>query len=260
MNTKRKPEKLWLAAALLLLTGMAQADEVSVAVAANFTEPMKKITAEFEKTSGHKVTLSFGSTGKFYAQVKAGAPFEVLLAADDETPSKMEQENLAVKGSHFAYAIGKLVLWSAKEAVVDGNGDILQQGVKQGSFEHIALANPKLAPYGAAGVQTLHALGVYDAVAPKIVQGENIAQTYQFIVTGNAQLGFVALSQVIGEDGKIKSGSAWIVPQKYYTPIRQDAVLLEKGKDKAAAIELLKFLKTPYAVKVIQSYGYDLPK
>nr|QLG20544.1 molybdenum ABC transporter substrate-binding protein ModA [uncultured bacterium] len=255
MNTKRKPGKLW-AAALLLLTGWVQADEVSVAVAANFTEPMKKITAEFEKTSGHKVALSFGSTGKFYAQVKAGAPFEVLLAADDETPGKMEQEGLAVKDSRFTYAIGKLVLWSAKEAVVDSNGDIL----KRGDFEHLAVANPRLAPYGAAGVQALQALGVYDAIAPKLVQGENIAQTYQFIATGNALLGFVALSQVIGEDGKAKSGSAWIVPQKYYTPIRQDAVLLDKGKDKTAAVELLKFLKTSYAARIIQSYGYGLPK
>lgn len=256
MNTQRKPGKLWIAAALLLVAGMAQADEVSVAVAANFTGPMKKISAEFEKTSGHKVALSFGSTGKFYAQVKAGAPFEALLAADDETPGKMEQEGLAVKDSHFTYAIGKLVLWSAKEAVVDGNGDIL----KRGSFEHLAIANPKLAPYGAAGVQALQALGVYDAIAPKLVQGENIAQTYQFIVTGNALLGFVALSQVIGEDGRVKSGSAWIVPQKYYTPIRQDAVLLAKGKDKTAAVELLKFLKTPYAARIIQSYGYGLGK
>lgn len=256
MNTQRKPGKLWVAAALLLVAGRVQADEVSVAVAANFTEPMKRISAEFEKTSGHKVALSFGSTGKFYAQVKAGAPFEVLLAADDETPGKMEQEGLAVKGSHFTYAIGKLVLWSAKEAIVDGNGDIL----KRGSFEHLAVANPKLAPYGAAGVQTLQALGVYDAIAPKLVQGENIAQTYQFIVTGNALLGFVALSQVIGEDGKAKSGSAWIVPEKYYTPIRQDAVLLARGKDKTAAVELLTFLKTPYAVRIIQSYGYGLPK
>ncbi len=256
MNTQRKLTKLWVAAALLLVAGMAQADEVSVAVAANFTEPMKKISAEFEKTSGHKVALSFGSTGKFYAQVKAGAPFEVLLAADDETPGKMAQEGLAVKGSRFTYAIGKLVLWSAKEAVVDGNGDIL----KRGSFEHLAVANPKLAPYGAAGVQTLQALGVYDAIAPKLVQGENIAQTYQFIVTGNALLGFVALSQVIGEDGKAKSGSAWIVPEKYYTPIRQDAVLLAKGKDNTAAVALLKFLKTPYAARIIQSYGYGLPQ
>lgn len=256
MGIKPKLAKLWIAAALLLVAGMAQADAVSVAVAANFSGPMKKISAEFEKTSGHKVALSFGSTGKFYAQVKAGAPFEVLLAADDETPSKMEQEGLAVKGSRFTYAIGKLVLWSAKEAIVDGNGDIL----KRGSFEHLAVANPKLAPYGAAGVQTLQALGVYDAIAPKLVQGENIAQTYQFIVTGNALLGFVALSQVIGEDGKAKSGSAWIVPEKYYTPIRQDAVLLNKGKDKTAAVELLKFLKTPDAARIIQSYGYGLPK
>ncbi len=256
MNTKRTLGKLCIATVLSLLTSMVQADEISVAVAANFTEPMKKITAEFEKTSGHKVALSFGSTGKFYAQVKAGAPFEVLLAADDETPIKLEQEGLAVKGSHFTYAIGKLVLWSAQEAVVDNNGDLL----KRGSFEHIALANPKLAPYGAAGVQTLQALGIYDSLAPKIVQGENIAQTYQFIVTGNALLGFVALSQVMGEDGKVKSGSAWIVPEKYYTPLRQDAVLLEKGKDKAAAGELLKFLKAPYATRIIQAYGYGMDK
>jgi molybdate transport system substrate-binding protein len=256
MNTQRKPGKLWIAAALLLIAGMAQADAVSVAVATNFSEPMKKISAEFEKTSGHKVALSFGSTGKFYAQVKAGAPFEVLLAADDETPGKMAQEGLAVKGSRFTYAIGKLVLWSAKESIVDSNGDIL----KRGSFEHLAVANPKLAPYGAAGVQTLQALGVYDAIAPKLVQGENIAQTYQFIVTGNALLGFVALSQVIGGDGKAKSGSAWIVPEKYYTPIRQDAVLLARGKDKTAAVELLTFLKTPDAARIIQSYGYGLPK
>lgn len=256
MNTKRRLEKLCVATTLLLLTGMVQADEISVAVAANFTEPMKKITAEFEKTSGHKVALSFGSTGKFYAQVKAGAPFEVLLAADDETPSKLAQEGLAVKNSHFTYAIGKLVLWSAQEAIVDSNGDLL----KRGSFEHIALANPKLAPYGAAGMQTLQALGVYDSLAPKIVQGENIAQTYQFIVTGNALLGFVALSQVMGEEGKIKSGSAWIVPEKYYTPLRQDAVLLEKGKDKTAAVELLKFLKAPYAARIIQAYGYGMDK
>jgi molybdate transport system substrate-binding protein len=256
MSIKPKLAKLWIAAALLPGAGMVQADAVSVAVAANFSVPMKKISTEFEKTSGHKVALSFGSTGKFYAQVKAGAPFEVLLAADDETPGKMEQEGLAVKGSRFTYAIGKLALWSAKEAVVDSNGDIL----KRGDFEHLAVANPRLAPYGAAGVQALQALGVYDAIAPKLVQGENIAQTYQFIATGNALLGFVALSQVIGEDGKAKSGSAWIVPQKYYTPIRQDAVLLDKGRDKTAAVELLKFLKTPYAARIIQSYGYGLPK
>lgn len=234
----------------------ARADEVSVAVAANFTEPMKKIAAEFEKTSGHKVSLSFGSTGKFYSQVKAGAPFEVLVAADDETPVKMEQDGLAVKGSNFTYAIGKLVLWSAKPAIIDDKGEVL----KKGGFDHLSVANPKLAPYGAAGIETLKALGVYDAVAPKLVQAENIAQAYQFVATGNALIGFVALSQVIGEDGKVKSGSVWIVPEKYYTQIRQNAVLLDRGKEKAAAGALLKYLKSPFAVKVIAAYGYAQTK
>ena len=240
----------------MVVPATSRAADILVAVAANFTEPMKKIAAEFEKTSGHKLALSFGSTGKFYAQIKAGAPFEVLLAADDETPIKLEQEGAAVKDSHFTYAIGKLVLWSAREAIVDKNGDVL----KRGGFDHLALANPKLAPYGAAAVETLKALGSHDALEPKLVQGENIAQTYQFIATGNALLGFVALSQVIGEDGKLKSGSMWIVPEKYYQQIRQDAVLLDKGKDKPAAMALLKFIKTPYALKVIQSYGYGLNK
>ena len=247
---------LLLAAALAGLFGVARADEVQVAVAANFTEPMKKIAAEFEKSSGNKLALSFGATGKFYAQIKAGAPIEVLLAADDETPLKLEQEGAAVKGSHYTYAIGKLVLWSAKETIVDGKGEVLGKG----GFDHLALANPKLAPYGAAGVATLKALGIYDALLPKIVQAENIGQTYQFIATGNALLGFVALSQVIGEDGKVKSGSLWLVPEKYYSPIRQDVVLLDKGKDKPAAAALVNYLKSDFAKRVIQSYGYAQDK
>lgn len=255
MKAETKFPKLIALVALLLGSTVALADEVSVAVAANFTEPMKKIGAEFEKTTGHKLSLAFGSTGKFYSQIKAGAPFEVLVAADDETPVKLEQEGVAVKGSHFTYAIGKLVLWSAKDAVVDAKGEVL----KKGGFDHVALANPKLAPYGAAGVETLKALGVYDAVAPKIVQAENIAQTYQFVATSNALIGFVALSQVIGEDGKVKSGSMWLVPEKLYTQIRQDAVLLDKGKDKPAAAALLKFLKSSAAAKVIAAYGYGAP-
>lgn len=243
---------LLLAVVIATSAFTAHADEVSVAVAANFTEPMKKIGAEFEKTTGHKLSLAFGSTGKFYSQIKAGAPFEVLVAADDETPVKLEQEGAAVKGSHFTYAIGKLVLWSVKDAVVDAKGEVL----KKGAFEHIAVANPKLAPYGAAGLETLKALGAYDAAAPKIVQAENISQAYQFVATGNALIGFVALSQVIGEDGKVKSGSMWLVPEKFYTQIRQDVVLLDKGKDKPAAAALLKFLKSPFAAKVIATYGY----
>lgn len=249
-------KKILLFLSLASAVATASADEVSVAVAANFTEPMKRIAAEFEKTSGHKLLLSSGSTGKFYAQIKAGAPFQVLVAADDETPVKLEQESLAVMGTHYTYAIGKLVLWSAKEAIVDDKGEVL----KKGGFDHLALANPKLAPYGAAGIETLKALGAYDAVGPKLVPAENISQAYQFVATGNALLGFVALSQVIGEDGKVKSGSVWIVPEKYYTQIRQDVVLLEKGRDKAAATALMKYLKSDFAKGVIKSYGYSLDK
>lgn len=256
MKSSSLLRSLLLAAGLAISVSAALADEVQVAVAANFTEPMKKISAEFEKTTGHKVALSFGSTGKFYSQIKAGAPFEVLVAADDETPLKLEAEGAAVKGSHFTYAIGKLVLWSAKEAIVDDKGEVL----KKGGFDHLSVANPKLAPYGAAGIETLKALGVYDAISPKIVQAENIAQAYQFIATGNALLGFVALSQVIGEDGKVKSGSIWVVPERYYTQIRQDAVLLDKGKDKAAAAALVKYLRGDYAKGVIKSFGYALDK
>lgn len=240
---------------LLLGPILAKAEEIQVAVAANFAEPMKRIAADFEKASGHKLLLSLGSTGKFHAQIKAGAPFQVLLAADDETPLKLENEGAAVAGSRFTYAIGKLVLWSGKEAIIDANGAVLRRG----GFDYLALANPKLAPYGAAAVETMQALGVHDKLAPKFVQGENIAQTYQFVASGNALLGFVALSQVIGPDGKAKSGSMWIVPETLYSPIRQDAVLLEKGRDSAPARALLDYLKSKSARDIVRSFGYGLP-
>jgi molybdate transport system substrate-binding protein len=178
---------------LLFAAHAALADEVQVAVAANFTTPMQRIAAEFEKDTGHKAQLSFGATGKFYAQIKNGAPFQVLLSADDETPAKLVGEGLAVQGSRFTYAIGKLVLWSAKPGYVDDKGEVL----KKGQFHKLALANPKLAPYGAAAMEVLGKLGVLGAVQPKFVLGENIAQTWQFVGTGNAELGFVALSQVM---------------------------------------------------------------
>lgn len=241
-----------LLASLIGASFGVHADEVSVAVAANFTEPIQKIAAQFEKDTGHKVAASFGSTGKFYAQIKNGAPFEVLLTADEETPAKLIKENAAVAGSQFTYAIGKLVLWSAKPAIVDATGDVL----KNGGFDHLALANPKLAPYGAAAVEVMKTLGVYEALQPKTVTGESIAQAQQFIRTGNALLGFVALSQVL-RDGKIE-GSAWIVPAKLYSPIRQDAVILEKGKGKPAAEALMKYLKSDKARAVIKSFGYEL--
>ena len=236
----------------IFASGIASAAEVQVAVAANFTAPMQKIAAEFEKDSGHKVQLAFGATGKFYAQIRNGAPFEILLAADDETPARLEKEGAAVAGSRFTYAVGKLVLWSAKADFVDDQGEIL----KKGNFKHVSIANPKLAPYGLAAVETLTALKRLDAIQPKFVQGENIAQTHQFIATGNAELGFVALSQVM-KDGKIAEGSAWVVPASLHQPIRQDAVLLENGKDKPAAAALLKYLGGEKSKAIIKSYGYE---
>jgi len=240
---------------LLLATCLvtpALADEVKVAVAANFTAPIQKIAADFEKDTGHKLLVSTGATGAFYAQIKNGAPFEVFLAADDETPAKLEAEGAGVKGSRFTYAIGKLVLWSAKPGYVDAKGEVL----KKGGFEHLSLANPKTAPYGAAGVEVLKKLGLYDALQAKIVQGENISQAQQFIASGNAELGFVALSQV-WKDGALTSGSGWIVPADQYTTIRQDAILLATGANKPAAVALLKYLQGDKARAVIKSYGYE---
>jgi molybdate transport system substrate-binding protein len=239
--------------ALALFPAAVLADEVQVAVAANFTAPIQQMAPDFEKATGHKIVPAFGATGKFYAQIRNGAPFEILLAADDETPTKLVKENAAVAGSQFTYAKGKLVLWSAKEAIVDAKGEVL----KKAGFDHLALANPKLAPYGAAAVEAMKALGVYDSLSPKFVTAENIGQTYQFIKSGNALLGFIALSQVTKEN-KITAGSAWVVPANLYQPIKQDAVILEKGKGKPAAEALMKYLRGDQAKAVIKSYGYDL--
>ncbi|MFG5778085.1 molybdate ABC transporter substrate-binding protein [Comamonas sp. J-3] len=240
--------------ALCLLTAfgsVAHADEVAVAVAANFTAPMQKIAAQFEKDTGHKAVLSFGATGKFYAQINNGAPFGILLAADDSTPEKLAKEGKGVDASRFTYAIGQLVLWSKQAGYVDAQGAVL----KTGDYQHIAVANPKLAPYGQAAMETLNKLGLSAQVTPKIVQGENIGQTYQFAASGNAQLGFVALSQVM-EDGKLREGSAWVVPKTMHEPIRQDAIVLNNAKDNAAAKALMEYLKGEKARAIIQSYGY----
>lgn len=240
-------------AAALLLSFAAHAGEVQVAVAANFAAPMEKIAAGFATDTGHKAVVATGSTGKFYTQIKNGAPFEVLLAADDETPKKLEADGLAVAGSSRTYAIGKLALYSTRPGYVDAQGEVL----KKGSFQHLALANPKLAPYGAAAMQTLKALGLEQALAPRIVQGENIAQAWQFVATGSAELGFVALSQ-ISNPAQPAAGSWWIVPASLYTPIRQDAVLLKKGEGQAAAAALLEYLKSDKARALIRSFGYEL--
>jgi molybdate transport system substrate-binding protein len=242
----------FIALAFLLALGTAHADEVTVAVAANFTAPLKQIAAEFEKDTGHKVVASFGSTGQLYAQIKNGAPFEVFFSADSRTPTKLVAENAAVGNTQFTYALGKLVLWSAKPDYVDANGAVL----KQGNFDKLAIANPRLAPYGAAAIETLRALGLHNALQRKFVTGESINQAFQFVATGNAQLGFVALSQVM-KDGRITRGSAWLVESGLYTPIKQDAVLLERGKGRPAAEALLKYLRGDKARAIIKSYGYD---
>lgn len=237
----------------MLFAAAVQADDVQVAVAANFTSPMQLIAAEFEKDSGHRAVLAFGATGKFYAQISNGAPYDVLLAADDETPAKLENERLAVAKTRFTYAIGKLVLWSAQAGYVDDQGGVL----KTGDFRHLAVANPKTAPYGAAAMAALKSLGALDGVQGRLVQGENIAQTHQFVLTGNAELGFVALSQVF-KDGQVTSGSAWIVPATLYEPIRQDAVVLAKGGGKPAVKALVDYLRTDKARAIIKSFGYAL--
>ena len=238
---------------LSVLTAPAQAGEVTVAVAANFTAPMQKIALAFEQDTGHKAVLSFGSTGNFYAQIKNGAPFQILLAADDETPVKIEKDGLGVASTRFTYAIGKLVLWSKQVCFVDDKGEVLLSG----KFQRIAIANPKLAPYGAAAMQIINKLGLLAELQPKLVQGESIGQTYQFVATENAQLGFVALSQVFAE-GKIAQGSGWIIPANLHAPIQQDAILLSKGKDNAAATALMTYLRSDKAKAVIRAYGYAL--
>ena len=247
--------RTFIALALLLSNQTSWAATVLVAVAANFSKPMTEIAEKFEKATGHSAKLSFGSSGKFVSQLENGGPFEVFLSADEKKPQILEQSGLAVPNSQFTYALGKLVLWSATPGYVDNQGKILTTG----AFKHLALADPKLAPYGTAAVEVLKKLELFKKLEPVFVQGENIAQTYQFVSTANAELGFVALSQVI-ENGKIAKGSGWIVPSDDYAPIRQGAVLLKKGAENPAAISLLKFLKSAPALAIIEKYGYDLPK
>jgi molybdate transport system substrate-binding protein len=228
-----------------------QAAEVQVAVAANFAAPLAQIAEGFTAATGHTLKVSAGATGKFYQQIAAGAPFEVLIAADGETPARLVKEGLAVAGTPYTYAIGKLALWSAQPGFVDGQGAVLASG----RFRHVAVANPKIAPYGRAAMDVLKARGLTEALTPKLVTAETISQAYQFAYSGNAELGFVALSQLL-VPGKPAGGSYWLVPPALYGEIRQDAVLLKAGAANPAATALLAWLKTEPARAVIQVFGY----
>jgi len=235
-----------------LLFSQAWAEQTTIAVAANFTAATREIVPLFEESTGHKIKASFGSTGKLYSQIENGAPFDLFLAADTKRPIKAEHEALAVKGSRFTYAKGKIVLWSITPGLFNAGGTYL----KRDGFKHIAIANPKTAPYGLAAEQVMEKLGLWNTLQPKLVRGDTISQTFQFIVSGNVQAGFVALSQVKAWMGE--QGSYWEIPQGDYTPIAQQAVLLKRGKDNAAARAFLDFLQGPQALAVISSYGYGV--
>jgi|SRR6266566_5220866 len=240
---------------LMFATCSAHADEVAVAVAANFAGAAHRLSADFERASGHRLIVSVGATGKLYAQIAHGAPFDVLLAADQDTPRKLEHQGLAVIGTRFTYAVGQLVLWSPDATLIDARGDVLRTG----NFTHLAIANPKTAPYGAAAEQTLRKLGVmtWTRLTPRLVYGENIAQTFQFVTSGNAAAGFVALSQLKALPPS-QRGSQWLVPQELYEPLRQDAVLLKRAADKPAARAFLDYLRGPTARSIIEGFGYTM--
>ena len=239
------------ALALLLIPPMVSAAQVRAAVASNFTDAIKKITARFEQETGNRVELIFGSTGKHYAQIRNGAPFDVFFAADVRRPRLLDDEGSAVAGSRFTYAVGRIVLWSPHPGYIEGGSKVLRAG----TFQHIAIANPRLAPYGVAAQQVLESMGLWQGLQRRIVRGENISQTYQFVSSGSAELGFVALSQVKRPGEPIK-GSYWMAPPESYSPIEQQAVLLTHGRDNAAARAFLSFVQGPEARKIIEGFGY----
>ena len=249
----RKSRLKWLVLLQLALGLPAQADDIRVAVAANFARPMQKIAALYASHTGDRVLLSVGGTGKFYAQIRAGAPYDILLAADTSTPAKLAAQGMVWPGSRFTYAVGKLVLWSADPGRVDANGSVLWRS----DWHHLAIANRQLAPYGQAAWQVLGHLGLLTATAARLVSGEDIGQTWQFVASGNAEIGFVALSQVVGDDGRIR-GSCWRVPQSLYIPVRQDAVALMHSRGRPAVMTMLAFLHyDPQVLAIMSAYGYD---
>lgn len=232
-------------------TNIACAEQVTVAVASNFAPAMRAIVTDFERRSSHRVILAFGSSGRFYAQIVNGAPYDVFLSADQDTGKALQQQGLAVSGSQFTYAVGALVLWSASADKIDDGGKVLTQL----QFRRLAIANPRVAPYGIAALDVLRYLEIEEKAEGRLVQGESVAQAYQFVATGNAELGFVALSQVIKGD-TARAGSAWLVPAHMHRAIKQDAVLLRKGENNRAARELLQFMRSHRAQEIMNGFGY----
>lgn len=244
--------------AVLMLCGLmaspVQAGEVSVALASNFVAPMERLVPLFQKESGHTVKVTPGASGKLYAQIKKGAAFDVFLSADEELPRRMMQEGTAVTGSRFIYATGRLVLWSAQPGFVDDKGLVLNRG----NFSLLAIPNPVNSPYGVAAKETLTKLTMWNAMQRKLDKGDDVIETYRFAATERTELALVPLSQVM-RDGKVSSGSWWLVPPEMHNPIRQSAVLLTAAKDPAAAKAFLVFLKSEKAVKVMRGFGYEFP-
>lgn len=254
LKLRKRFSQLILAGLLAFCSLAASADEILVAVASNFIKPMQAISQQFTDKTGHKVTLSFGSSGKLMAQIRHGAPFDLFLSADKDKVSHLLDKGLAIAGTEFIYAQGRLVLWSNKANFVDDSGEIL----KSDKFRYIALADAKLAPYGKAAQQVIDTMNIDKQLKPRVVKGENISQTYQFVRTGNAELGFVALSQVQQHTSKLK-GSQWLIPSHYHHTIDQYAVTLNRARNNDVAAEFSRFLKQENSLALIRSFGYDIP-
>lgn len=268
MPSEHKPSQfLRLKTALATLTTLATMATIApawatteppvrVAVAANFAGPMGPLSEAFEEATGIKVSISVGASGKFYAQIRQAAPFDVLLSADVLTVQKLVDEGLANPTEHFTYAIGQLALWSPKPGLFEDEAQAIAR-LKAGDFSRLAMANPAVAPYGVAAQAVLTRLGLTQAWRSKRVQGQSIGQAYQFVASGNVALGFVALSQIQINDQPI-AGSVWLPPLDWYAPIKQDAALLTATQNPDAAKAFLVFLRGPQARAIIEGFGYRL--
>ncbi len=253
-------KKNWLliliAAVISFNSGVSVADTAKIAVAANFTKTIEKIGEAFTEQTGHKVKFAFGPTGKLYAQIKNGAPYDLFFGADERRPLKTIEDGIGMQSSYFVYAQGQIALYSAKHPVKESALQVLQKA----EFRHLAMANPKTAPYGERAEAFLKSQGLYETVKPKIVNGESIGNAFQYVVTGNAEIGFVALSQLVDPQSPLyNKGEYWVVPQEQYQPIKQGAVLLKRAENNPAALAFVEFMKTPAALDIIRSFGYATP-